>query len=181
MENKAERKSKKKIILTVIVVAAVVAVVCGGILLIKKNKSENETEEIVKMYVKAYIEDDIDTQYSLLDASYMMGGEENTESYESKPLMSTNYSYTVKLAKHADEGTLKKINNVYAARTSYGGSKEVTVDAAHRFNIRLRNKSTGKDVFKVNLWLVEISGEWKVCTVYEYDRSIDRCAAADMY
>lgn len=181
MENKTEKKPLKKIILAAIVILAAAAAVCGGTLLIKNDKKENKTEDIANAYVKAYIEDDIDMQYSLLDASYMLGEAKNTVSYESKPLMSTNYSFTSRLVKHADEATLKKINNVYAARTSYGDSKEVTVDEAHRYNIKLKNKSTGKDVFRVNLWLVKIEGDWKICTVYEYDRSIDRCAAADMY
>ena len=178
-------KAKNKIIFLIGIVIIVFAVLF--ILLIFFNKSGGkiiDTEIVAEQYVKAYIDDDIKTQYELLDVSALLK-DNNTEGifaqYKSKPLMSTNYSYYIKNVKKADENTLRKINNVYHRRMEYEKNYNAEIIEAERFNIRLRNKSTSKDVFKVNLWLVKIDDVWKICTVYEYDRSIDRCFAAEMY
>ncbi len=178
-------KTKNKIIFFIAAVIIVLAALV--VLLIFFNNSGRktvDTEMVTEQYVKAYIDDDIRSQYELLDVSAILKNNDTCEifaQYKSKPLMSTNYSYYIKNVKKADENTLKKINNVYRRRMEHEKNYNTEISEAERYNIRLRNKSTGKDVFKVNLWLVKIDDEWKICTIYEYDRSIDRCFAADMY
>ena len=178
-------KIKNKIIFFIAAVIIVLAAL--AVLLIFFNNSGGKTigtEVAAEQYVKAYIDDDIRTQYELLDVSLLLKNndiEKIFAQYKSKPLMSTNYSYYIKNVKKADENTLRKINNVYKQRMEYEENHSTEITEAEKFNIRLRNKSTSKDVFKVNLWLVKIDDIWKICTVYEYDRSIDRCFAAEMY
>ena len=174
--------NKKMIFVFSAVIAAAVLTALLFFLNTRGGKIINATEFTAEEYVKAYIDDDIGKQYGVLDVSVFSDSgavDEITAQYKNKPLMSTNYSYYIKKVKTADENTLKKINNVYIKR--FGNENVPEIKNAERFSIRLRNKSTSKDVFKVNLWLVKINDEWKICTVYEYDRSIDRCFAADMY
>ena len=167
---------KKFLILTILLIfSSVFFVFCST----KKDK-KTEHEEFAKLYVECFIKDNPITQFDLLDISKIKPDEKTEINYKRSPLVAKNYSVSITNTREASDVVLKKINNVYANYCkNYRISEIFKIEKAYRYNIKIKNK--GKQIYNVSFWVVQNQNELSICTVYEYERSLDRGFMAGLY
>ncbi len=170
---------KRKIILLSIIVLILIAAVTGLILYLNRDTTPVH-EEFAKQYVECFMKDNPAEQYKLLDIPQIRFGQQPEIDYQRSPLPEKHYSIRITNTREASESVLKKINNVYSSYCKSQGSLDFfEVDRAYRYNVKIKNK--GKQIYNVSFWVVEKNKELSVCTIYEYERSLDRCFVAGMY
>ncbi|MDP4118657.1 MAG: hypothetical protein Q8873_05645 [Bacillota bacterium] len=173
---------KKWIIIGAVLVFIIVSV--GAMKIFSVEESEHNF--VAEEYVKAYIDDNIEDQYRVMDVSTIYPRSSETDdiisSYNARPLFFQKYTHSLQQIKHIDETTLNKINNIYRVINAHeNNSNLVTINDGYKYCVKITDAQTNKDIYNVNFWVIKIGDEWSVCTVYEYDRSIDRCAATNIY
>lgn len=150
----------------------------------RKEEGIPEHQKLVDEYVNCFINDDAVKQYALLD-NYIFNFPESSdfslpEGYRRSPLVKKHLDVTISNTEEGTKGLIKKINNVYRNYCLSNAVEEVfTVDKAYKYNIKINFK--GKLLHNLNLWVVSLNGELKICTVFEYERSIDRGYALGLY
>ena len=185
MINFSDIKSKKLIYLwALIIILAVIIALAITFILSDKNKKKPEHYIFAESYVDLFIKDNPAEQYNLLDIStinFNAQAVENTKNnYERNPLLKENYLIAITNTREASESVLKKINNVYKSycKSTKPGA-EYVVEKAYRYNVKIKYKKN--QIYNVSFWVVQSGEQLNICTVYEYERSLDRCSLADMY
>ena len=160
-------------VVALVIVAGVTVAVnfCNG------KTSVSDHEEVANSYASFYVTDNPVEQYKLLDI-FKITGEKEPENYTRKPLVKNDYTVTVKSTKTASEGYLKHINAVYENKFP---KERFTVKKAWRYNIKVYNNVKKRNETIVGFWVVKTDEGVSVCTVYDYDRSLDRSVMAGMY
>ncbi len=176
---------KNKIAVICTAVFFVVATICIGVLM-NKVPEPGKHMDVAEEYAKTYVLDRLESQYKLLDASVIYDfGEKHRNiiaGYDNKPLVPKEHECTVAQVTHANDVKLKEINHAYKMLNMHKPeAKLVEVKNAYRYSVLLQKKKTKQKVCRVEFWVVKIEGEWKICTLYEYDRYLDRCSDVDMY
>ncbi len=170
-------KYKKLLWIIGIVVLIITVGVTVAVNIFNKKTSVSDHEEVANAYASFYVTDNPSQQYKLFDM-YLLDGEKEVENYTRKPLVENDYSVTVKSTKTASESNLKHINTVY--KNMYPG-KDFTVKKAWRYNVKVYNNVKKRNESIVGFWVVKTDEGVSICTVYDYDRSLDRCVQAGMY
>jgi len=145
----------------------------------KEKKIELEYQNIVEQYIMCYINDDAAEQYNLLDRSVFQPVDE-FDAYTPNPLNTDAIKFEIENIEEANDETLQKINNVYEVFCPQNGyENSFIVEKAFKYNVVLT--SNEEVLHDFNLWIVLSNGEMKVCTVFEYERCVDRCPCLDIY
>ena len=178
---KENNVAKIVLISVVLLIAALLVFVCCHN---KKEKEQYEHYSVAESYVDFFVKDNAVKQYELLDNSVIKPvdnfEELLPENYKREPLVEKYLDVTITKTEEAKKGVLKKINNVYKSYCPANGfDEEFLVEKAFKYNVKIDYK--GKTIHNVNFWIVLRNEELKICTVYEYERSIDRCFAARLY
>ncbi len=170
---------KNKKIVAFVLVFVLLITVAGIICIVKFSKgSEFEQHRVLaNAYGEYYIKDNPEKQYMLLDLS-VIEGVKTASGYIKKPLDKENYSVEVVLTKKASESNINQLNRAYE---NIFPDINFVVEKAWRYNVKLHNISKNSNDYIVGFWVVETGGHLTICTIYDYDRSMDRCIEAKMY
>lgn len=170
---------KRKIFISSCIVLFVLIAIFS-IVFFNKQEKPIAHEEFAKKYIEYFIKDNPFEQFKLTDVSKICNKNISKINYKRSPLVEKNYSVSITNTREATDTVLKKINNVYASYCkAQGASDTFKADKAYRYNVKIKNK--GKQIYNVSFWVVEKNKELSVCTIYEYERSLDRCFVAGMY
>ena len=170
---------KRKVII-ISLVALIFLSAISTVFLLNRQEKPSLHEEFAGRYVEYFIKDNPTEQFKLLDASKIRGNGDKEISYRRSPLVEKNYSVSITNTREATDTVLKKINNVYASYCKAQGKEEAfKADKAYRYNVKIKNN--GKQIYNVSFWVVENNKELSICTVYEYERSLDRGFMAGLY
>lgn len=172
---------KKKIILCAIaLVALIAATIC--FIYFGNNKKPTDHHIFAEDFVNLFVTDNPTEQFKLLDV-YKINSDktalDNLE-YKRSPLVKKDHSVVITNTREANENVLKKINNVYKNYCKSSGITEIfTAQKAYRYNVKIKNR--GKQIYNVSFWIVQSDDELYICTLYEYERSLDRGFMANLY
>lgn len=179
-------KNKKFILFVIACLIVVTAVVLTFKLFFREEKITRHGI-LADEYVQAYMTDNPGEQYYMLDVSLINPDDnkvnEVVENYDRKPMVKKDYSVIITNTREATESIVKKINNIYSGFAK-GNSENRLIEAktAYRYNVKIKDKKINKNLHNVSFWVVHTTeNEWKICTVFEYERSIDKCIVNEMY